>query len=223
MHSFTDEKSTLKHAYLPNEQPTFNYTSCHNPFGRARRIFLLVLIILLPLSLLVKYFDISTARAAIYTTADAALVRHPHSSNSQITIVSHSNQSILVPLEAHIMSKCPDARDCLRDLVVPAMEKISDHVSFRLSFIGRYGRSSEFDGLTFPDCDRTLSLRHPVVSMRTILFTASMAQPNVWAICSRSAQTICIRTTRSYPSALPTVWYLHTPAYRVGISLNLVP
>ena len=42
-----------------------------------------------------------------------------------------------VPLEAHIMSKCPDARDCLRDLVVPAMEKIVDKVDFRLSFIGR--------------------------------------------------------------------------------------
>ncbi|MCJ1390669.1 hypothetical protein MMC18_003530 [Xylographa bjoerkii] len=34
------------------------------------------------------------------------------------------------------MSKCPDARDCLRDFVVPAMEKIVDKVDFRLSFIG---------------------------------------------------------------------------------------
>lgn len=43
-----------------------------------------------------------------------------------------------VPLEAHIMSKCPDARDCLQQLVVPAMEKISDKVDFQLSFIARY-------------------------------------------------------------------------------------
>ena len=43
-----------------------------------------------------------------------------------------------IPLEAHIMSKCPDARDCLRDLVVPAMEKIVDKVDFQLSFIGQY-------------------------------------------------------------------------------------
>lgn len=41
-----------------------------------------------------------------------------------------------VPLEAHVMSKCPDARDCLRDFVVPAMEAIVDKVDFRLSFIG---------------------------------------------------------------------------------------
>ncbi|KAK3307564.1 uncharacterized protein B0T15DRAFT_493039 [Chaetomium strumarium] len=42
----------------------------------------------------------------------------------------------LVPLEAHIMSKCPDAKDCLRDLVLPAMQKVHDKVNFTLSFIG---------------------------------------------------------------------------------------
>lgn len=35
------------------------------------------------------------------------------------------------------MSKCPDARDCLRDLVVPAMQQIVDKVDFRLSYIGK--------------------------------------------------------------------------------------
>lgn len=40
-----------------------------------------------------------------------------------------------VPLEAHIMSKCPDAQYCLQQLVVPAMEQISDKVDFDLSFI----------------------------------------------------------------------------------------
>ncbi|KAL6719154.1 hypothetical protein ACLMJK_003391 [Lecanora helva] len=47
-----------------------------------------------------------------------------------------SNGTRLVPLEAHIMSKCPDARDCLKDLVVPAMEQVVDKVDFRLSYIG---------------------------------------------------------------------------------------
>jgi len=41
-----------------------------------------------------------------------------------------------VKLEAHIMSKCPDAQVCLRNLVVPAMEEIHDLVDFKLSFIG---------------------------------------------------------------------------------------
>lgn len=42
-----------------------------------------------------------------------------------------------VSLEAHIMSKCPDARDCLQQLVLPTMEKVSDKVDFKLSYIGR--------------------------------------------------------------------------------------
>ncbi|PKS09235.1 hypothetical protein jhhlp_003849 [Lomentospora prolificans] len=42
----------------------------------------------------------------------------------------------LVPLEAHIMSKCPDARDCLRDMILPAMQRVHDKVNFTLSFIG---------------------------------------------------------------------------------------
>ena len=41
-----------------------------------------------------------------------------------------------IPLEAYIMSKCPDARDCLRELIVPTMEKVSNKVSFNVSFIG---------------------------------------------------------------------------------------
>lgn len=42
-----------------------------------------------------------------------------------------------IALEAHIMSKCPDAQDCLHDLILPAMEQISDKVDFKLSFIAR--------------------------------------------------------------------------------------
>ncbi|KAI9827230.1 MAG: hypothetical protein M1832_005368 [Thelocarpon impressellum] len=41
-----------------------------------------------------------------------------------------------VPLEAHIMSKCPDAKDCLHDLLLPAMQRIEDKVAFTLSYIG---------------------------------------------------------------------------------------
>ncbi|PWW77676.1 hypothetical protein C7212DRAFT_313682 [Tuber magnatum] len=42
-----------------------------------------------------------------------------------------------VPLEIHIMSKCPDARDCLEQLIAPALEEIESLVDFRMSFIGR--------------------------------------------------------------------------------------
>lgn len=47
-----------------------------------------------------------------------------------------SNQTGLVPLEAHVMSKCPDAKTCLEELIVPAMEQVVDKVDFRLSYIG---------------------------------------------------------------------------------------
>jgi hypothetical protein len=45
-----------------------------------------------------------------------------------------------VRLEAHIMSKCPDARDCLRDLILPVMQRpeVQGRVDVRLSYIGRY-------------------------------------------------------------------------------------
>lgn len=42
-----------------------------------------------------------------------------------------------VPLEIHIMSKCPDARDCLQKLIVPTMVEVSEKVNFTMSFIGR--------------------------------------------------------------------------------------
>lgn len=42
----------------------------------------------------------------------------------------------LVPLEAHIISKCPDTRDCLRELLLPAMIQVHDKVDFRLTYIG---------------------------------------------------------------------------------------
>lgn len=42
-----------------------------------------------------------------------------------------------IPLEAHIMSKCPDAKDCLHDLILPAMQQVSSKVDFTLSYIGQ--------------------------------------------------------------------------------------
>lgn len=49
---------------------------------------------------------------------------------------SVASTKALVPLEAHIMSKCPDAKDCLRMLVLPTMQQVVDKVDFTLSFIG---------------------------------------------------------------------------------------
>lgn len=69
-----------------------------------------------------------------------------------------------VALEAHIMSKCPDARDCLQQLVVPTMEKVSDKVDFTLSYIGRFairiGSWTKTDTHSFDEKSDSLSCMH---------------------------------------------------------------
>jgi hypothetical protein len=81
---------------------------------------------ILPASLLV---------IALWSLFKAAFVHHHHWCPGK----GLESEPRLVPLEAHIMSKCPDAAACLKDLVVPAMVKVSDKVNFTLSYIGRYG------------------------------------------------------------------------------------
>ena len=61
----------------------------------------------------------------------------PGSSNNSAKIADKQSMGKTVPLDVHIMSKCPDAKDCLQKLILPAMERISDKVDFQLSFIGR--------------------------------------------------------------------------------------
>ncbi|OAP64859.1 hypothetical protein AYL99_00831 [Fonsecaea erecta] len=48
-----------------------------------------------------------------------------------------------VPLEVHVMSKCPDARDCLRELIVPTMIRVNEKVNFTMSFIGSIDPDSD--------------------------------------------------------------------------------
>ncbi|KAL8830780.1 MAG: hypothetical protein Q9170_005585 [Blastenia crenularia] len=92
--------------------------------SRSRRFLIVLLSIVLPFYVIFRL--LSNRRHGVLPPA----VRPSPSSD-----ILGSNRS-LVPLEAHIMSKCPDARDCLRDLVVPAMEQVVDKVNFTLSFIG---------------------------------------------------------------------------------------
>ncbi|KAI0378774.1 hypothetical protein F5Y04DRAFT_139945 [Hypomontagnella monticulosa] len=78
----------------------------------------------------------------------ALFVQESSRSHSSFDI-AHKHASItqeLVPLEAHIMSKCPDAKDCLKEMVLPAMMRVYDKVNFTLSYIGT---PTENDGV---DC-----------------------------------------------------------------------
>lgn len=49
---------------------------------------------------------------------------------------AHPLTKNLVPFEAHIMSKCPDAKACLQEMVLPTMQRVHDKVNFSLSYIG---------------------------------------------------------------------------------------
>jgi hypothetical protein len=70
--------------------------------------------------------------APLVTVSQPSILIPEHDPATQSS-VAHE----LVPLEAHIMSKCPDAKDCLRELVLPTMQKVYDKVNFTLSFIGK--------------------------------------------------------------------------------------
>ena len=104
--------------------------------SRSRRLFVVVLPLVLLTWLLMSRFSYNKSDLASSSIIEDQPY-HGVASTSHPAVDSEGNKSTLVPLEAHIMSKCPDARDCLKDLVVPAMEEIADMVEFSLSFIGK--------------------------------------------------------------------------------------
>ncbi|KAL8997210.1 MAG: hypothetical protein Q9169_003476 [Polycauliona sp. 2 TL-2023] len=111
----------------PGQPPSIARPDSHQvtmPSARfsSRRFLMALLSAVLPLYLLLSLLS--------YTFPAEQL------SDMRSTTPASSTDSPRVLLEAHIMSKCPDARDCLRDLVVPAMEQVVDKVNFTLSFIG---------------------------------------------------------------------------------------
>ena len=97
---------------------------------RRRRFILSSLSITAVLWLLMRHRWSLTRWTASYYATDG----HPYGEADQPWVPEQMAPRI--PLEAHIMSKCPDARDCLRELIVPTMEKVSNQVSFNISFIG---------------------------------------------------------------------------------------
>ncbi|QUC22545.1 uncharacterized protein UV8b_06786 [Ustilaginoidea virens] len=104
-----DEKQRLSQG-LPLLQTQPRSPPPVSPFGRFRRFLIAVLAVLL---LSRGLFDISTQYIARQVPT-----------------------SRLVPLEAHIISKCPDTRDALRLLILPVMQRVHDKVDFQLSYIG---------------------------------------------------------------------------------------
>ncbi|KAG6007523.1 hypothetical protein E4U21_005824 [Claviceps maximensis] len=96
-----------------------------SPFSRVRPYLIPVLAIFL---LLQGLYTISYRYSSIRPSGSAIA--------SASVSVSVSETQYLVPLEAHIISKCPDTQDALRELILPVMQRVYDKVDFKLNYIG---------------------------------------------------------------------------------------
>lgn len=113
-----------KRASAPRTSRSPSFLRRHN--SRSRRLIPFAMLIALTFLYLTQMFP-SRERSKSWLPES----RSPINEGTARTINSSK-----IPLEAHIMSKCPDARDCLRDMVVPTMVEVADLVDFKLSFIG---------------------------------------------------------------------------------------
>ena len=120
--STMDEKLEYRTAHQ-NKYPSYHRDMPNPRLSRSRRILIALLALVLPVYALISFLNAPGSTTFF-------------EESPQDYLADQNYASALVPLEAHVMSKCPDARDCLRDLVVPTMEKIADKADFRLSFIG---------------------------------------------------------------------------------------
>ena len=127
------------------------YTSPSRPLSRPfppvpARSRITRIVILFLLTLLIALWHLKDVQSSRYYKQEA-LVPAPKNVDSQrlsgeVTPSAHlsttNSTPWKVPLEAHIMSKCPDARDCIVDLIVPVMAGLpSEMVNFTLSYIGQ--------------------------------------------------------------------------------------
>ncbi|KAK7958250.1 hypothetical protein PG988_013098 [Apiospora saccharicola] len=104
--------------------------------------------IMIPIALLVLYTVYSIHSTAAMPAADwrstTPTTADPKKSTAAVAKPKAHDAGALVPLEAHIMSKCPDAKDCLKEMILPSMMRVYEKVNFTLSYIGK---TTENDGV----------------------------------------------------------------------------
>lgn len=104
--------------------------------------------IVIPIALIVLYtvYSIQNASAMPATRWTSSAPKKPTTTAVAPAASTHKahEAGALVPLEAHIMSKCPDAKDCLKEMILPAMMRVYEKVNFTLSYIGK---TTENDGV----------------------------------------------------------------------------
>lgn len=119
-----DEKQTLPISHPPaRPEPSRPRRAIMSVFLRAAVLALLILFVL--------FFPTGIESRSLVAWDPAT--EQTEDAGAQTAITEQKK----VPLEAHIMSKCPDALDCLQLLVLPTMVEISDRIDFKLSYIGK--------------------------------------------------------------------------------------
>lgn len=88
--------------------------------------------------LLAGSFESFTTQKSFSAQELQALANIPLETPTPKTATEHIQSPHVGPvdLEAHIMSQCPDAQDCIQQMIIPAMEQVAPLVNFTLSFIG---------------------------------------------------------------------------------------
>ena len=113
--------------HLPPHLPLYRQSNLADRAKRRRRHVLLLLVSTVCTIIFVWHLN----------SKGSANVLTPNRSPTMSFVPSATDSRKRVPLEAHIMSKCPDSRDCLHDLLLPVMQRVADKVDFKLSYIGR--------------------------------------------------------------------------------------
>lgn len=139
---------TYEEAVLPDPDPSHTTTMARR--SSSQRL-LRIVFLALATTLLIKGLFITYSRCMLNMRSHSPFppIHPPHqpivwsagtATQSDFTVLPSSS---LVQLEAHIMSKCPDAKACLEMLIIPAMEQIHSKVNFTLSFIGTVDPQSD--------------------------------------------------------------------------------
>lgn len=150
------------------------------PYSRPPRRFRPLLILTLVVLGFYYYVRPLTPFAVV---PDIAIIAPKHATPAEKPIV---DTSALVPFEAHIMSKCPDAKDCLRMLVLPAMQRVIEKVNFTLSYIGTPTANDGVDCKHGPEeCMLSrLSVTKSISGYFTNIWMSSVGLGNIMLLCA---------------------------------------
>jgi len=116
-------------------------TQTRNSYSLATKITLSLLGVVLLLTITFPTELLTTACTWIHPLQDdfrLTLWSFRGAGDAKFGSVNDEKKNRKVELEIHIMSQCPDAKDCMEDLVFPALEQLGpDIVDFKMSFIGK--------------------------------------------------------------------------------------